>query len=176
MQPWYRTFLQCNHGTGHCQGLLISSNPVFDPFIYNGVWASCLSVRIDRNTTLGCFCQHTLCTMTTISLDRFAAVHYHMRYVHMVSTTRVICTLVLIWLVMFLSLGICLWNIILYFFIASVFTVICLLLSSLRYIRIFQIVKQHKRQIQAQHRTIKTTLTYCDWRKAPWTVSYFTLF
>ena len=97
----------------------------------------------------------SLCTMTTISLDRFAAVHYHMRYVHMVSTIRVIGTSILIWLVMFLSLGIYLWNIILYFFIASVFTVICLLLSTLCYIRIFQIVRRHKTQIQAQHRAVK---------------------
>ena len=97
----------------------------------------------------------SLCTMTAISLDRFAAVHYHMRYVHMVSTTRIICASVSIWFVMFLSLGIYLWNVISYFFIASVFTVICLLLSSLCYIRIFQIVKRHKTQIQAQHQAVK---------------------
>lgn len=36
-------------------------------------------------------CGVSLCTMTIISLDRFAALHYHMRYVAMVTTTRVLC-------------------------------------------------------------------------------------
>ena len=39
--------------------------------------------------------------------------------------------------------------------VQSVFTVICLLLSTLCYFRIFQIVRRHKTQIQAQHRAVK---------------------
>ena len=100
-------------------------------------------------------CGVSLCTMTIISLDRFAALHYHMRYVTMVTTTRVLCTLVTIWLIIFLSLGIFFWNIILYFFIVAVVIVICLLISSFCYIRIFQIVKRHKAQIQAQQQAVQ---------------------
>ena len=93
--------------------------------------------------------------MTIISLDRFAALHYHMRYVTMVTTTRVLCTLLTIWLIIFLSLGIFFWNIILYFVIAAVVIVICLLISSFCYIRIFQIVKRHKAQIQAHQQAVQ---------------------
>lgn len=100
-------------------------------------------------------CGVSLCTMTMISLDRFAALHYHMRYVTMVTTTRVLYTLVTIWVIIFLSLGIFFWNIILYFFIAAVVIVICLLISAFCYIRIFQIVKRHKAQIQAQQQAVQ---------------------
>ena len=95
--------------------------------------------------------------MTIISLDRFAALHYHMRYVAMVTTTRVLCTLVTIWVIIFLSFSIFFWNIILYFFIAAVVIVICLSISTFCYIRIFQIVKRHKTQIQAQQQALQNT-------------------
>lgn len=74
-----------------------------------------------------------------------------MRYVTMVTTTRVLYTLVTVWVIIFLSLGIFFWNIILYF----VVIVICLLISSFCYIRIFQIVKRHKAQIQAQQQAVQ---------------------
>lgn len=83
-------------------------------------------------------CGVSLCTTPIISLDRFAALHYHMSYVTTVTTTRVLCTLVTIWVIIFLSLGIFFWNIILYFFITAVVILICLLISSFCYIRIFQ--------------------------------------
>ena len=106
--------------------------------------------------TYGC-CGVSLCTMAIISLDRFAALHYHMRYVTIVTTTRVLYTLVTTWVVIFMSLGIFFWNIIFYFWIASIFIVICFLISSFSYIRIFQIVKRHKAQIQAQNQAIQNT-------------------
>ena len=65
-------------------------------------------------------CGVSLCTMIMISLDRFAALHYHMRYVTMVTTTRVLYLLVTLWVIIFLSLGIFFWNIVLYFFIAAI--------------------------------------------------------
>ena len=99
-------------------------------------------------------CGVSLCTMTTISLDRFAVLHYHNRYVTMVTTTRVVYSLVLAWLVTFLSFGIVFWSSQLYFLVASVVLIICLLISSFCYIRIFQIVKRHQTQIQAQQQAV----------------------
>ena len=102
-------------------------------------------------------CGVSLCTMTTISLDRFAALHYHMRYVTMVTTTRVVYALVIAWLIIFLSFGIVFWSVPLYFLLVSVFIVICLLISSFCYIRIFQIVKRHQSQIQAQQQAVQNS-------------------
>ena len=53
-----------------------------------------------------------------------------MKYVTMVTTTRVLFTLVIIWVIIFLSLGIFFWNIDYYFFVAAAFIAICVLLSS----------------------------------------------
>ena len=56
-------------------------------------------------------CGVSLCTITVVSLDRFAALHYHMRYVTMVTKTGVVYTLVAIWLAIFLGFSISLWSI-----------------------------------------------------------------
>ena len=56
-------------------------------------------------------CGVSLCTITVVSLDRFAALHYHMRYVTMVTKTRVVYTLVAVWLAIFLGFSISLWSI-----------------------------------------------------------------
>ena len=40
-------------------------------------------------------CGVSLLTMTTISVDRFAALHYHMRYVTIVTTPRVVYALII---------------------------------------------------------------------------------
>ena len=63
--------------------------------------------------------------------------------------------LVTIWVIIFLSLSIFFWNIILYFFIAAVVIVICLSISSFCHIQFFQIVKRHKIQIQAQQQALQ---------------------
>ena len=63
--------------------------------------------------------------------------------------------LVTIWVIIFLSLSIFCWNIILYFFIAAVVIVICLSISSFCHIQFFQLVKRHKIQIQAQQQALQ---------------------
>ena len=101
-------------------------------------------------------CGVSLCTITTISLDRFAALHHHMRYVTMVTSTRVVCTLASTWLVIFLGFGIFVWNFFIYFTCAGVVIVISLSISSFCYIRIFQIVKRHQIQIHAQQQAVQS--------------------
>ena len=45
--------------------------------------------------TTYCSCGVSLCIVPIITLDRFATLHYHMRYVTMVTTTRVVYALVI---------------------------------------------------------------------------------
>ena len=106
------------------------------------------------NSLLGYFSSFYLCTMTTISLDRFTALHYHMRYVTMVTTARVVYSLVIAWLVIFFSFGIVFWSFQMYFLAVIIFIVICLLISAFCYIRIFQIAKRHQTQIQVQQQAV----------------------
>ncbi|XP_078345380.1 melanocyte-stimulating hormone receptor-like [Oculina patagonica] len=102
-------------------------------------------------------CGVSLCTVAAISLDRFAALHYHMRYVTIVTTTRVVYTLVLIWLTIFLGFSVYLWSVASYFICVSAVIVTCLLISSFCYIRIFQIVKRHQRQVHAQQQVVQSS-------------------
>ena len=55
-------------------------------------------------------CGVSLLTMTLISLDRYAALHYHMRYAAIVTSKRVICTLATMWFVIYVAFGIYLWK------------------------------------------------------------------
>ena len=96
-----------------------------------------------------------LITMTLISLDRYAALQYHMRYATMVTSKRVICTLATMWFVIYVAFGIYFWKRVVYFLVAACFIISCLLLSTFSYVRIYQIVKRHQRQIQAQNQAIQ---------------------
>ena len=100
-------------------------------------------------------CGVSLLTMTLISLDRYAALHYHMRYATMVTSKRVICTLATMWFVIYVEFGMFFWKREVYFLLAACFIISCLLLSTFSYVRIYQIVKRHQRQIQAQNQVVQ---------------------
>ena len=102
------------------------------------------------------FCGVSLWTMTVISLDRFAALRYHMRYTTLVTSTRVSYALVTMWSIIFLSFCIYFWNKPAYFVLAGCFIVTCLFLASFSYIRIFRIVYRHKIQIHAQQQAVRS--------------------
>ncbi len=55
-------------------------------------------------------CGASLCTMTDINVDRFMAIHYHLRYPSMVTVSRCICTLLPIWLIDFLLSTVYFWD------------------------------------------------------------------
>ena len=96
--------------------------------------------------------------MTAISVDRFAALHYHMRYGSIVTTSRVLYALVAMWLIIFsVSSALYLWNIFILVIVSSVFIVVCLLISLFCYIRIFQIVQRHQIQIHAQQQVAQNS-------------------
>lgn len=102
-------------------------------------------------------CGVSLLTMTTISVDRFAALHYHMRYVTMVTTPRVVYTLIIMWLLSSLASGLYFWNRINYFMVSFVGIGLFLLVSSFSYFRIFQIAHQHHFHIYVQHQAVQSS-------------------
>ena len=82
-------------------------------------------------------CGVALLPITTITVHRFLALHYHMRYATLVTESRVKYTLVIRWLVSSLIAG---FNT--FFssraldFLVGVLTIICLIISTFFYIRI----------------------------------------
>ena len=113
-----------------------------------------LSYRL--SAIIGFFvCGVSLGTITAISVDRFLALHYHMRYAILVTKARVKCILALIWLIMFLGLGFYFWDKFAYHLMAGSFTAICLVVCTFSYIKIYRIVRQHQLQIQAQQQAVE---------------------
>ena len=100
-------------------------------------------------------CGVSLLTITATTVDRFLALHYHMRYATLVTESRVKYTLTIIWLTSFLVSGIDFWSERLHSFIVGLLFVICLLICTFSYIRVYRIVRRHQIQIRAQQRVVQ---------------------
>ena len=96
----------------------------------------------------------SLLTMTAISVDRFMALRYHMRYPELMTTRRAMYTLGTIWFISFLLSFLTFWNMDAYYLAISFSIAILNLLSVVCYIKIFKIVRQHQLQIHAQHQAV----------------------
>ncbi len=128
------------------QPLHLAVRLVYKPFIQYG----------DVHVALGhSVCGISLLTMTAISVDRFLALQYHMRYVTLVTKSRVKCILVIIWLFSFGVSGLFFWDSDLYNVLLGVGTAKCLLVSTFSYIRIYRIVRRHQLQIRAQQQAVQ---------------------
>ena len=97
-------------------------------------------------------CTVSLLTITSISVDRPLAVHFHLRYPSLVTKSRVKYILAVIWLISFIVSGFDLWSKLVYHLLVAPIIFICLIISSCCYIRIYQIVRRHQSVIQAQQR------------------------
>ena len=105
---------------------------------------------------------HSVCgvsflTITAITVDRFLALNHHMRYASLVTTSRVRRTLIMLWLTSFALLGIFFWNMRVYRFLISLIIAICFLISTFCYIRIYQILRYHQSEIQAQRQALQSS-------------------
>ena len=102
-------------------------------------------------------CGASLLTITAITVDRFLALHYHMRYATLVTKSRVKYTSVIIWLISFLLSGSHFWNNRVHSFLSGVAIIICLVICTFSYIRIYLIVRRHQLQIHAQQQAVQSS-------------------
>ena len=99
-------------------------------------------------------CGISLCTMTAIAVDRFLALHYHLRYSTMVTSFRIKTFLTALWLKSFIFSGIYFWSIRIFFLYITIFVCLCLIISVFCYVRIFKIVRHQQKKIQCQHQAV----------------------
>ena len=102
------------------------------------------------NIMLNLFSSASFLGVVAISVDRFLAIHLHLRYQELVTHRRIVDVVISIWLYsVFLSL-MALWvpsnNRSL---LTSITAGICLLVTTVVYIKIYSAVRRHKNQIQA---------------------------
>ena len=100
-------------------------------------------------------CDVSLGMMAAISVDRFVAIHYHMRYPDLMTTKRAIYTSVTIWLVTILLSCLNFWNKDVFLFALAAAIAIYILISTLSYVQIYRIVRQHQIQIHAQQQVMQ---------------------
>ena len=89
----------------------------------------------------------SLATMTAISVDQFAALHYHMRYPNLMTAHRALYISAALWLSIFLSSWLHFWNINAHYSVTASSIALCLFLSTCCYIGIYRIVRHHQLQI-----------------------------
>ena len=88
--------------------------------------------------------------VVAVSVDRFLAIHLHLRYLELVTHKRVVAVVISIWVLsVFLSLLILWLPLDIYLRIMFIIGVVGLLLITLVYIRIYFAVRRHKNQMQA---------------------------
>ena len=104
--------------------------------------------------TAACATGVSLLIITAISVDRFLALHYHMRYPSLMTTHSAMYTSATLWLISFLLSFLTFWKMSAYYFVTAVTIAICLLVSTVCYIRIYRIVRQHQLQIHAQQQAV----------------------
>ena len=88
--------------------------------------------------------------VVAISVDRFLAIHLHLRYQELVTHKRVVVVVISIWLLSaFLSLMMLWLPSDIHSLFISIGVGVCLLVTTLVYIKIYLAVRRHKNQIQA---------------------------
>ena len=96
------------------------------------------------------FCIASFLGVLDVSVDRFLAIHLHLRYQELVTHKRVVAVVILIWLLsacqpcLMLSMPL---NI--YKLIILIGGTVALMITTMVYIRIYSVITRHKNQIQA---------------------------
>ena len=93
----------------------------------------------------------SLLTMTVMSLDRYIAFHFHLRYKEIVTAKRVVVSLVAVWFVSVFVSSTLLWNVMAYSYLVLGGGSFLFLVTSLAYIKIYYGLRhQHGHQVQPQ--------------------------
>lgn len=99
-------------------------------------------------------CGVSLGTMAAISVDRYQALNYHLRYADLVTVRRAVYVSTTIWVIALFLSCLQLWSENKHLFAIVVGIVVCILVSTFCYIKLYQIVRQHRRQIRAQRQAV----------------------
>ena len=101
-------------------------------------------------------CCVSLDTMTAISVDRYLALHYHMRYPNMMTSRRATCVAATFWCKNFILSLLIIWKKTAILLVALVFVALCLFISSITYNAIYRIVRHHQHQMHAQQQAVQS--------------------
>ena len=101
-------------------------------------------------------CGVSLETMTAISVDRYLALRYHMRYPNLMTSKRAVYVAATFWCKNVILSLISIWKRNTIFLVAVVLIALCLFISSITYSAIYRIVRHHQHQIHAQQQAVQS--------------------
>ena len=96
------------------------------------------------------FSQASFLNIVAVSVERFLAVHLHLRYQELVTHKRVVVVVIATWVLSVCNSLLAFWNLQeVYWLIFWIMGVTCLILTTIVYTRIYFIAQRHKNQIQS---------------------------
>ena len=97
--------------------------------------------------------------VTLVSMDRYMAIHYPLRYDTIVTIPRVYILIISCWVLSAFCSSILLWNMVIFLYLVTVVCAILLIMSTFIHIKIYRIVRRHRSVIQAQEQAVHSTNT-----------------
>ena len=104
-------------------------------------------------------CGVSLSTMAAISVDRYLALHYHMRYPNLMTKKRALCTSGALWSMCLLLTCLYFMSRKIYLLASVVGIAICISVTTYSYISIYRIVRQHQLQMHVQQQAVQSLNT-----------------
>ena len=101
-------------------------------------------------------CGVSLETMTAISVDRYLALRYHMRYPNLMTFKRAMYVAATFWCENFILSLLIIWKTNAILLVGIVFVALCLLISAITYSAIYRIVRHHQHQMHAQQQAVQS--------------------
>ena len=101
-------------------------------------------------------CGVSLETMTAISVDRYLALRYHMRYPNLMTSKRATCVAATFWCKNVILSLLSIWKENAILLVVVVFVALCLFISSITYSAIYRIVRHHQHQMHAQQQAVQS--------------------
>ena len=100
-------------------------------------------------------CGVSLDTMTAISVDRYLALRYHMRYPNLMTFKRAMYVAATFWCENFILSLLIIWKKNAILLVGIVFVTLCIFISAITYTAIYRIVRHHQHQMHAQQQAVQ---------------------
>ena len=140
--------------------LLVGS--VAQPFFIASELTASRYVESMSEITAFVLCGISLCTMTTISVERFIALRYPMKYQSAFTTKwrAIYISIIIIWVTNILFAVFYFWQWTTYFSVMAVGICLGIFISTFSYIKIYMVVRRHQAQIQTQQQAAQQNSTH----------------
>ncbi|XP_078356913.1 melanocortin receptor 5-like [Oculina patagonica] len=117
------------------------------------------------NIVSNLICGVSFLTTTAITIDRYLAIHLHLRYREFVTMRGTVAVLVVLWIISAFVASTLIWNSHITFFAVASVIAVCLFVTFGVYVKIFTVVRHHRRRIQASQRR-ETTQQFGNTRRS----------